>query len=79
MDYAAKEIGVSCKFLNGRLPEISGGLVVVMPREQAGVYCQTILQRERRQAWIIGFVEPGNRSVVVTSAPRIIQVPQIAK
>lgn len=79
MDVVAKSVGLSGQLMTGRLPEISGGLLVVMSKDHGVHYCQTITQDYGGQAWIIGSVEPGNGSVLIKNLPKIINVPDIEK
>merc|ERR1712034_2318 len=55
--------------------EISGGLLICLPREQAAAYCKDIQKVEGYQAWIIGIVEKGNRTARIIDKPRVIEVP----
>ncbi|XP_030379724.1 selenide, water dikinase-like [Scaptodrosophila lebanonensis] len=50
------------ELIEGLSPETSGGLLICLPREQANAYCKEILKEEGHRAWIIGFVERGNRT-----------------
>jgi len=61
--------------LEGLSAETSGGLLVILPREQAAAYCKEILALEGYQAWIIGVVEKGDRTAKIIDKPRIIEVP----
>lgn len=54
--------------------ELTGGLLICLPREQAAKYCAEIKKVEGHQAWIIGIVEPGDRSARVIDKPRVIEV-----
>lgn len=65
---------VNFGLLKGTSAETSGGLLIVLSREQATKYCQQILSSEGHQAWIIGIVEKGNRSARIIDRPRIIEV-----
>lgn len=75
MSGTAKVTGNVMPLLQGLMPEISGGLLVVLPREQAAAYCKALEKTEQRQAWIIGIVESGNRTARVIDRPRVIEVP----
>jgi selenide,water dikinase len=61
--------------LKGTSAETSGGLLVVLPREQAAAFCKDIQAQEGHQAWIIGVVEKGGRTATIIDKPRIIEVP----
>lgn len=61
--------------LQGTSAETSGGLLVVLPHEQAAAYCKDIQEQEGYQAWIIGVVEKGDRTAKIIDKPRIIEVP----
>jgi len=68
-------MGNTLPLLQGEMPEVSGGLLVVLPREQAAAYCKALEKIEHRQAWIVGIVESGNRTARVIERPRVIDVP----
>lgn len=61
--------------LRGTSAETSGGLLVVLPPENAAAFCKDILAQEGCQAWIIGVVEKGDRSAKIIEKPRIVEVP----
>ncbi|XP_039305148.1 inactive selenide, water dikinase-like protein [Solenopsis invicta] len=71
----ARNMGNALPLLKGNMPEVSGGLLVVLPREQAVGYCKTLEKMEHRQAWIVGIVEFGARTARVIDRPRVIEVP----
>ncbi|KAL6448678.1 hypothetical protein ACFW04_000487 [Cataglyphis niger] len=75
MNATSKIMGNALPLLQGEMPEVSGGLLVVLPREQAAAYCKALEKIERRQAWIVGIVESGNRTARVIERPRVIEVP----
>lgn len=75
MHAVARLTGDSMNLLRGSMPEISGGLILVLPREQAAAYCKIYDSIEHRQTWIIGLVEEGQRTARVIDRPRIIEVP----
>ncbi|CAF3384971.1 unnamed protein product [Rotaria sp. Silwood1] len=62
--------------LQGKSAETSGGLLVVLPHDQAAAYCKDIQEQEGYQAWIIGVVEKGDRTAKIIDKPRIIEVPE---
>jgi len=59
----------------GLVSELSGGLLICLPREQAAAFCKEIEAAEGSQAWIIGIVEKGDRLARIIDKPRIIEVP----
>ncbi|CAF1139764.1 unnamed protein product [Adineta steineri] len=61
--------------LRGTSAETSGGLLVVLPHDQAAAFCKDIQAQEGYQAWIIGVVEKGDRSAKIIDKPRIVEVP----
>ena len=66
--------------LNGTAPETSGGLLIVLPREQAASFCKDIERTEGYQAWIVGIVEKAQNPQAkgtcrVIDKPRVIEVP----
>ncbi|XP_036138694.1 inactive selenide, water dikinase-like protein [Monomorium pharaonis] len=71
----ARITGSALPLLKGEMPEVSGGLLVVLPREQAAAYCKILEKIEHRQAWIVGIVESGDRTARVIERPRVIEVP----
>jgi selenide, water dikinase len=71
----SKACANSFGLLQGTSSETSGGLLVVLPREQAAAYCKDIQAQEGYQAWIIGVVEKGGRTAKIIDKPRIIEVP----
>lgn len=75
MTATSKIMGNALLLLQGEVPEVSGGLLVVLPREQAAAYCKALKKIERRQAWIIGIVERGDRTARLIDRLRVIEVP----
>ncbi|XP_067205171.1 inactive selenide, water dikinase-like protein [Linepithema humile] len=75
MSATSKITGNALPLLQGEMAEVSGGLLVVLPREQAAAYCKALEKIERRQAWIVGIVESGDRTARVIERPRVIEVP----
>jgi selenide,water dikinase len=71
-------ISITCNnafgLLRGTSAETSGGLLVVLPRDQAAAFCKDIQAQEGHQAWIIGVVEKGDRTAKIIDKPRIIEV-----
>jgi selenide,water dikinase len=72
-------ISITCNnafgLLRGTSSETSGGLLVVLPADQANAFCKDIQAQEGYQAWIIGVVEKGDRTARIIDKPRIIEVP----
>lgn len=66
---------VAYGLLKGESCEISGGLLVALPREAAAAYCKDMERLEGNQSWIIGIVERGDRTASLIDKPRIIEVP----
>ena len=52
-----KEKGQSWGLAQGLCPEVSGGLLIVMPREQAAAYCKDM---ERLEVWSLCFDDVSN-------------------
>jgi len=71
----SKACNDSFGLLQGKSAETSGGLLVVLPHEQAAAYCKDIQEQEGYQAWIIGVVEKGDRTAKIVDKPIIIEVP----
>jgi len=59
----------------GMAPEISGGLLIAIPREDAANFCKEIERVEGCPAWIVGIVENGDRTAKIIDKPRIIDIP----
>jgi len=75
MSSVAKAKGNMFQLTQGLACELSGGLLICLPREQAASFCKDIESSEGSQAWIIGIVEKGDRSARIIDKPRIIEVP----
>jgi len=75
MAAVAKAKGNMFQLTQGLACELSGGLLICLPREQAASFCKDIETTEGSQAWIIGIVEKGERSARIIDKPRIIEVP----
>ncbi|XP_026843981.1 selenide, water dikinase-like [Drosophila persimilis] len=54
--------------------EISGGLLICMPREDAASFCRLLEAQDGHPAWIIGTVQSGQRDAIVCKNARIIEV-----
>lgn len=74
MNTIAKAMGNTFGLQQGVAPEISGGLLVALPREQAAKFCADLRKLEGHQAWIVGIVEAGDGNATVIDRPRIIEV-----
>ena len=75
----SKTCGNLFALIKGTCPETSGGLLIVLPREQAAAFCKEIEKQEGYPAWIVGVVEKGDRSARIIDKPRIIDVPATEK
>lgn len=75
MTTISQSCGINFGLLQGTSAETSGGLFIVLPREQAAAYCKEIQAEEGYQAWIIGVVEKGDRTARIIEKPHIIEVP----
>ena len=75
----SKTCGNLFALFQGTCPETSGGLLIVLPREQAAAFCKEIEKQEGYPAWIVGVVEKGDRSARIIDKPRIIDVPATEK
>lgn len=63
------------KLMNGRSVETSGGLLICLPKENAKEFCEDYKKLSGgHSAWIIGFVEEGDKSARVVASPNIIIV-----
>jgi len=70
-----QEGGMQFGLAEGACSEVSGGLLICLPREQAAAYCKDMERLEGSQSWIIGIVEEGDRTARVIEKPRVIEVP----
>jgi len=75
MSSISQSCGINFGLLQGTSAETSGGLFIVLPREQAAAYCKELQAEEGYQAWIIGVVEKGNRTAHIVEKAHIIEVP----
>jgi len=75
----AQTCGINFSLLQGYSAETSGGLLVVLPREQAAAYCAEMEQQEGRSAWIIGSVECGSRTARIVDEPTVLEVPDVER
>lgn len=75
MTTISQHCGINFGLLQGTSAETSGGLLIVLPREQAAAYCKEIQEIEGYSAWIIGVVERGPRTAYIVDKPRIIEIP----
>ncbi|CAG5105092.1 Oidioi.mRNA.OKI2018_I69.chr1.g1826.t1.cds [Oikopleura dioica] len=74
MNTIAKAMGNSFGLAKGVAPEISGGMLIALPREEAAKFCAELRRIEGHQAWIVGIVEDGEGDATVIERPRIIEV-----
>ena len=58
---------------------VSGGLLVILPRDQAAGYCAELEQQDGRPAWIIGSVEHGSRKATIVDQPTVLEVPEVER
>jgi len=75
MSNVAKSCGNMFNLLKGEAAEVSGGLLICLPREQAAAFCKDTEKTAGSQSWIIGIVEKGDRSARIIDKPRVIEVP----
>jgi len=75
MSAVAKCCGNMFNLLKGEAAEVSGGLLIALPREQAAAFCKDTEKIDGSQSWIIGIVEKGNRTARIIDKPRVIEVP----
>uniref|UniRef100_A0A182QDZ5 PurM-like C-terminal domain-containing protein n=1 Tax=Anopheles farauti TaxID=69004 RepID=A0A182QDZ5_9DIPT len=59
----ADVLGRSAKLLAGKAVETSGGLLICLPRANAAGFCAEYRDCTSHEAWIVGSVKKGNRSV----------------
>ncbi|SPP77370.1 blast:Selenide%2C water dikinase [Drosophila guanche] len=62
------------QLLEGLAPELSGGLLICLPRKQAAAFCTEIKELDGHPAWIIGMVTKGNRTVRLVKRAQHIDV-----
>ena len=53
-----------------------GGLLVILPKDNAADFCADILEQENRPAWIIGSVTAGTRTARIAEDVMIVEVPE---
>ena len=75
MSLVAKNFGYSYGLLNGELSETSGGLLIALPKESAVSFCEEIKTKENLDAFVIGDVIEGDKTVKIVDEPNIIEVP----
>ncbi|OAF71774.1 hypothetical protein A3Q56_00455 [Intoshia linei] len=75
MSVVSKACGNAFGLLTGTSSETSGGLLIIMQREQATLFCKEFEKIEGCPAWIVGVVEKGDRTARIIEKPRIITVP----
>jgi selenide,water dikinase len=71
----SKACGPMFGLMRGHCPEVSGGLLMCLPREQAAAFCKEIESTEGYPSWIIGIVEKGDRTARLIEKARMIEVP----
>ncbi|GJQ67417.1 hypothetical protein Trydic_g5098 [Trypoxylus dichotomus] len=67
-------MGSKEKFLKGRTPETSGGLLISMSRDLAENYCNELKSIEGWESWVVGVVERGENEATIIETPNIIEV-----
>lgn len=68
MDVVDKALGSMFKLLQGRSAETSGGLMVVLPAENAEAFIKEFKELDGNDAWLIGRVVDGNGSKTASIA-----------
>lgn len=66
-------IGNKKRLLSGLAPETSGGLLICMSKDNAERFCTDLAETDDRQAWIIGTVEAGSKTVHISNDVKIIE------
>lgn len=56
---------------------ILGGLLIILPRDRAENFCADIERVDGQPAWVIGYVEHGNRTARIAEEMEVIEVPEI--
>jgi len=79
MASVAQACGINFSLLQGYSAETSGGLLVILPREQAAGYCAELELQDGRAAWIIGSVEHGSRNASIVDQPTVLEVPEVER
>uniref|UniRef100_A0A1X7VYW3 Uncharacterized protein n=1 Tax=Amphimedon queenslandica TaxID=400682 RepID=A0A1X7VYW3_AMPQE len=62
----AADNGLNFKLREGFSAETSGGLVVILSKDQVKLFCKEIEEIDKVQAWIIGDVIPGSREASIS-------------
>jgi len=68
------QCGIDFKLLEGYSAETSGGLLVSLPRDCAGAFCQELEKLDGQPAWIIGDVVHGEKKAFVKENVNILEV-----
>ena len=69
-----KHLNNNWNLFKGRSAETSGGLMIMMSRENAEKYIQEYKEITGHDAWIIGKVMKGSRKGVVVENPTLLEV-----
>lgn len=77
MTSVAQTCGINFSLLQGFSAETSGGLLIILPRDRAENLCADIEQSDGQPAWVIGYVEHGNRTARIAEEMEVIEVPEI--
>jgi selenide,water dikinase len=77
MAAVAGACGVKFGLVQGSSAETSGGLLVILPKEQAEAFCADIKEQDGQPAWIIGSVVPGERKARIVDNVTIVDVPEV--
>lgn len=70
----AEILGRTSKLIAGKAVETSGGLLVSLPAEHGKAFCEEYEKVSGRNAWIVGRVVEGQKSVKFSPNPTILNV-----
>ena len=70
----AEALGTKTRLLNGRVPETSGGLLISLPKENVDNFCRDMREYENCDAWVIGNVVAGSKTVHIIDNVKIVEV-----
>uniref|UniRef100_A0AAN0IPW5 Selenide, water dikinase n=2 Tax=Amphimedon queenslandica TaxID=400682 RepID=A0AAN0IPW5_AMPQE len=70
----AADNGLNFKLREGFSAETSGGLVVILSKDKAELFCKEIEEIDKVPAWIIGDVVPGSREASISPDMKVINV-----
>jgi selenide,water dikinase len=62
------------KLLDGKSSETSGGLFMILPKDNAEKFCEEFEKIDGKKAWIIGEVVKGEKKAIIKNDFKVIDV-----